>query len=196
MGRPGRGDPTCLVAPFVPWRRRPPARRAALAREEMSVEEPILGGFGAVHGHAVGQPGAEHMDELVETAAQLLGPVVDELEQGPRRGHRAFAPRRGRGRGLESGRGVREGPGPAPLLDVLRGEAPRVDTRRLPRADADRGADRLPRRCSLSPGLANRTTTLGWGFRRRGPPAPAVPRLATRKGSDPADRRSPGGTPG
>jgi AcrR family transcriptional regulator len=58
------------------------AGRAALAREGLSVEERILGAFEAVHGHAVGQAGAEHMNELLETAAQLVGPVVDELEQG------------------------------------------------------------------------------------------------------------------
>jgi AcrR family transcriptional regulator len=58
------------------------ASRAALAREGASVEERVLGAFEAVHAHAIGQPGAEHMGELLETAAQLVGPVVAELELG------------------------------------------------------------------------------------------------------------------
>jgi AcrR family transcriptional regulator len=58
------------------------AGRAALARDELDVEERILGAFEAAHGHAVGQPGAEHMNELFETAAQLVGPAIDELEAG------------------------------------------------------------------------------------------------------------------
>ena len=58
------------------------AGRAALAREELGVEERLLGAFAAVHGHAIGQAGAEHMNELLETSAQRIGPVVDELEQG------------------------------------------------------------------------------------------------------------------
>jgi AcrR family transcriptional regulator len=58
------------------------AGRSALAREELDVEERLLGAFEAVHGFAIGQAGAEHMNELLETAAQLVGPVADELEQG------------------------------------------------------------------------------------------------------------------
>jgi AcrR family transcriptional regulator len=57
------------------------ASRAALAREELDVEERLLGAFEAAHGHTVGEPGAEHMNELMETAAQLVGPVATELEQ-------------------------------------------------------------------------------------------------------------------
>jgi AcrR family transcriptional regulator len=56
------------------------AGRKALARDKLTVEERVLGAFEAVHGHAIGQPGAEHMNELLEAAAQLVGPVVDELE--------------------------------------------------------------------------------------------------------------------
>jgi AcrR family transcriptional regulator len=58
------------------------AGRAALDREELDVEERLLGAFDAVHGHAIAQPGAEHMNELLETSVQLIGPVVAELEQG------------------------------------------------------------------------------------------------------------------
>jgi AcrR family transcriptional regulator len=58
------------------------AGRAALAREELDVEERLLGAFEAVHGLAIGQEGAEHMNELMETAAQLVGPVTREMEQG------------------------------------------------------------------------------------------------------------------
>jgi AcrR family transcriptional regulator len=58
------------------------AARAALAREDLGVEERLLGAFEAAHGQALGQAGAEHMSELLETAAELVGPRVDELEQG------------------------------------------------------------------------------------------------------------------
>jgi AcrR family transcriptional regulator len=58
------------------------AGRAALAREEQDVEERVLGAFEAVHGFAVGQAGGEHMTELLATAAELVGPVVGEVEQG------------------------------------------------------------------------------------------------------------------
>jgi AcrR family transcriptional regulator len=57
------------------------AARAALAREDLSVEERLLGGFEAAHGHAIGQPGAEHMSELLETATRLVGTMVEETEQ-------------------------------------------------------------------------------------------------------------------
>jgi AcrR family transcriptional regulator len=56
------------------------AVRKALARDKLTVEERLLGAFEAVHAHAIGQPGAEHMNELLEAAAQLVGPVVDALE--------------------------------------------------------------------------------------------------------------------
>jgi AcrR family transcriptional regulator len=58
------------------------AGRAALAREELDVEERLVGAFEAVHGSMIGQAGAEHMSELLETAAALVGPVADEVEQG------------------------------------------------------------------------------------------------------------------
>lgn len=58
------------------------AGRAALAREDVDVEERLLGAFEAVHGFSVGQAAAEHMSELMETAAQLVGPVDAEMEQG------------------------------------------------------------------------------------------------------------------
>ncbi len=58
------------------------AARAALAREDIDVEERLLGAFEAVHGHAIGQIGAEHMNELLETAVALVGPVATDLEQG------------------------------------------------------------------------------------------------------------------
>lgn len=57
------------------------AGRAALGREELALEDRLLAAFEAVHGHAVGQPGAEHMNELLETATQLVGPTVNEVEQ-------------------------------------------------------------------------------------------------------------------
>jgi AcrR family transcriptional regulator len=57
------------------------AGRAALGQSELPVEERLLGAFEAVHGLTIGQPGAENMNELLETAAQLVGPVVDEMER-------------------------------------------------------------------------------------------------------------------
>jgi AcrR family transcriptional regulator len=56
------------------------AGRAALAREDLAIDERLLAAFEAVHGHAIGQIGAEHLGELLETSAQLVGPVVDELD--------------------------------------------------------------------------------------------------------------------
>lgn len=54
--------------------------QAALARAG-DVEERLLDAFDALHGHAIGKPGSEHMPELLETAAQLVGRVFEELEQ-------------------------------------------------------------------------------------------------------------------
>jgi AcrR family transcriptional regulator len=56
------------------------ASRAALAREDASVEDRVLGAFEAIHGHAVGQAGGDHWNELLETTGKLVGPVVGELE--------------------------------------------------------------------------------------------------------------------
>jgi AcrR family transcriptional regulator len=56
--------------------------REALSRGDVGVEERIVAAFEAMHGHAVGSEGAENFDELLETTAQLVGPVVNELEQG------------------------------------------------------------------------------------------------------------------
>jgi AcrR family transcriptional regulator len=58
------------------------AARAALAREGLDLEERLLAMFEAVHAHSIGQEGAQHMNELLETAVQLVGPVVDTLERG------------------------------------------------------------------------------------------------------------------
>ena len=58
------------------------AARGALAREDASVEERILGAFDALHGQHAGQIASEHMNELLETAATLIGPIVSELDDG------------------------------------------------------------------------------------------------------------------
>ena len=58
------------------------AGQAALARPDLDLEERLLKAFEAAHGHAVGKPGSEHMNELLETATDLVGPVFEELEQG------------------------------------------------------------------------------------------------------------------
>jgi len=57
------------------------AGRSALLRDELSVDQRLLEMFVAIHGVLIGQPGAEHMNELMQTAAQLVGPAVAELEQ-------------------------------------------------------------------------------------------------------------------
>jgi len=48
------------------------AGREALAREDLDVEDRLLGAFEAMHGMAVG---SENLDELLATATQLVGPV-------------------------------------------------------------------------------------------------------------------------
>ena len=58
------------------------AGRAALARDDLPMEERLLGLFEAVHGHAIGEPGAENMTELLEAATALMGNAIDELEDG------------------------------------------------------------------------------------------------------------------
>ncbi len=58
------------------------AGRAALARDDLDVEERLLGAFEAVHAQAIGQMGAEHVTELLETASTLAGPAVTVVEQG------------------------------------------------------------------------------------------------------------------
>lgn len=58
------------------------ASRAAVSREDLGVEERLLGAFECVHGHTIGQPGAEHMSELLATAVQLVGSLIEEMDQG------------------------------------------------------------------------------------------------------------------
>jgi AcrR family transcriptional regulator len=54
------------------------AGREALAREGLDVEDRLLGAFEAMHGSAVG---SENLDELLATTAELVGPVVCELDE-------------------------------------------------------------------------------------------------------------------
>jgi AcrR family transcriptional regulator len=58
------------------------AAKAALAHHERTLDERLVSAFEAMHGVAIGQPSAERMNELLETANELVGPVVDEAEQG------------------------------------------------------------------------------------------------------------------
>src|SRR5258708_9131814 len=58
------------------------AARAALDRDELDLEKRILGAFDAVHGGVIGRIHTEHMDELLETSIQLIGPVIEEMERG------------------------------------------------------------------------------------------------------------------
>jgi len=57
------------------------ARKVALAREDQSVEERILGAFEATHGSLVGRLGSGYMSELMETALTLVGESVHELDR-------------------------------------------------------------------------------------------------------------------
>jgi AcrR family transcriptional regulator len=57
------------------------AAQAALARTDAGVEDRLLDAFDALHGHAIGKPGSEHMAELLETATLLVGRVFEDLEQ-------------------------------------------------------------------------------------------------------------------
>jgi AcrR family transcriptional regulator len=58
------------------------AFREALAGEERDIEERLLDAFEAVHGHAIGQMGAEQQAELLAAAAELVTGVVSEFEEG------------------------------------------------------------------------------------------------------------------
>jgi AcrR family transcriptional regulator len=63
------------------------AARAALAGDghdgqAEDLEDRLLAAFIAMHGHAIGQPGAEHMPELLATTLQILGPVFTDMEAG------------------------------------------------------------------------------------------------------------------
>jgi hypothetical protein len=56
--------------------------RAALAREDLPIEERLVGAFAALHAQSDGsQMSLEHMNEIVATARQLVGPVLEEFEQ-------------------------------------------------------------------------------------------------------------------
>lgn len=57
------------------------AARAALAREEGSIEERLLDAFEGAHAHLVGHAGGGHLSELLETASQLLADEMKEIEQ-------------------------------------------------------------------------------------------------------------------
>jgi AcrR family transcriptional regulator len=57
------------------------AGRAALARADSGVETRLLDMFCAVHGQLIGQPGSEHMDELLARATELVGPLVEDMER-------------------------------------------------------------------------------------------------------------------
>lgn len=56
--------------------------RASLAREELPIEERLLVAFMALKSQGDGsEMPQEHLAELFATATQLVGPVLDELEQ-------------------------------------------------------------------------------------------------------------------
>jgi AcrR family transcriptional regulator len=58
------------------------AMRAELAREDVAIEERLVGAFAALHAQSDGsQMSLEHMNEIVATARQLIGPVLEDFEQ-------------------------------------------------------------------------------------------------------------------
>jgi AcrR family transcriptional regulator len=58
------------------------AMRAALAREDLALEERLIGAFDALHAQRDGsQMSLEHMTEIVTIARQLAGPVLEEFDQ-------------------------------------------------------------------------------------------------------------------
>ena len=57
------------------------AANAALHRAHAPIEERLLDTFEAMHAHTIGQIGAEQMSELRDTAASLVGPVFQQLEE-------------------------------------------------------------------------------------------------------------------
>jgi len=58
------------------------AMRAALARHDLPLEARLIGAFDALHAQRDGsQMSLEHMKEIVATARQLVGPVLQAFEQ-------------------------------------------------------------------------------------------------------------------
>jgi AcrR family transcriptional regulator len=53
------------------------AARAALAREDLELEERVLGAYEAIHASTIG---VEHLDELLATTAALTGPAYYAVE--------------------------------------------------------------------------------------------------------------------
>jgi|HubBroStandDraft_6_1064221.scaffolds.fasta_scaffold350510_2 AcrR family transcriptional regulator len=58
------------------------AGRAALAREELGVEERLVTMFEAVHATLIGTPSAEHMSEFLEVARELMPSLTAEFNAG------------------------------------------------------------------------------------------------------------------
>lgn len=58
------------------------ATRASLARTDLPIEERLTGAFSALHAQSDGsQMSLEHMNEIVATAQQLVGPVLAAFDQ-------------------------------------------------------------------------------------------------------------------
>jgi AcrR family transcriptional regulator len=56
------------------------AFRAALARDDLDLEERLLAAFEAIHAHAVEKANADHMNELLEAATSLVGDELRRLD--------------------------------------------------------------------------------------------------------------------
>ena len=57
------------------------AYRAALAREDLSLFDRVLGAFEAFHGGHIGQLGEQYLGEILEAASSLLGDAPAEHER-------------------------------------------------------------------------------------------------------------------
>ncbi len=58
------------------------ATRASLARHDLPIEERLTGAFTALHAQRDGsQMSLEHMNEIVATAQQLIGPVLEAFDE-------------------------------------------------------------------------------------------------------------------
>jgi AcrR family transcriptional regulator len=56
------------------------AFRAALARDDLDVEERLVAAFEAVHAHALDKASADHMNELLDAATSLVGDELRRLD--------------------------------------------------------------------------------------------------------------------
>jgi AcrR family transcriptional regulator len=56
--------------------------RAALARDDLDIEERLLAAFESIHAHAIEKASAENMSELLDAATALVGDDIRDLDTG------------------------------------------------------------------------------------------------------------------